>query len=191
MFELLSDPGPEDLETRVKNPQVLTKQLGAYLEAKTTQTFRTQGRGSVKWEPRRVPNLPGTVKDLEGGGNPKTSRFIEKPALIDTGRLRGSIRSKPAGKFVVEVGTTVPYANKHHTGATSRMPVPERLRGNIKKLFVSHPEHSKQWQRLLGRTGKTLVTQLPKRPIVFVIDEDRRNMGEIISEQLDLSEGQP
>lgn len=180
---LVSDPGPESLELFVRNPLALTMQLGAFLEARSLQMFRTGQRGDVEWLERTVPNLPGVIEDLKKAPTPKAERFSDSPVLIDKGWLAQSIRARVSSPFEVIVGTVVPYARYHHLGLTRTIPIPRDLIPKIKKLPQKYPAYHEAWARLLKASEDgELEWSVPARPLVFVTDEDRAQMSELVSD---------
>lgn len=50
--------------------------------------------------------------------SPNAKRNSGRAILVDSGRLRRSIRVLYTSDFAVEIGTDVPYANAHNEGAT-------------------------------------------------------------------------
>lgn len=123
----------------------LLKATGLYMVGQVQRAFTDQRRGRVAWRERSVPNLAGIVRDLDEGGEIKSRRWDARPAVIDTGLLRGSIwfRRLTDGTVGIEVGTTVPYARKQQEGGPTTIEIGARAQERIKALLAA-----------IERTGK-------------------------------------
>jgi phage gpG-like protein len=95
--------------------------VGEILAERARDSFRLQRRGSRVWSARGIPNVAGIVSDLNAGRAPKPNRFQSRPALVDTGRLRDSIRARVATGGAVQIFTTVRYGRVHQEGGISKI----------------------------------------------------------------------
>lgn len=98
--------------------KALPKRVGAEVVNFALDNFKRQGFldvGVTRWQKRKNPTAWGT--------RPKRNN---RPILVDTGRLRRSIRVINANSDTVVVGTSVPYARAHNEGFTGK--VTQRVR---------------------------------------------------------------
>lgn len=122
------------LGKRLRDLRPALKQIGAYLVSQAQSAFRLQGR-SEGWPLRMTPNIPGIVRDLNQGSDPKPRRFTGGPALTDTGRLRQSITSRISRRSVI-VGSALPYAATHQRGGTSRVTITNLGRDTLRDFLA-------------------------------------------------------
>lgn len=166
---------------RFKNVGVLCSAVGLYLTGRAQATFRTQGRGSVAWPARGVPNRIGILLDLQQGRVPPERRFEARPAAIDTGRLRSSIAYRVSGNTVT-VGSSLAYASDVQRGSTKTVTIDRNLRSALANWLKSLPAGRKQQMRrsfgFLFTVGSLSVT-VPPRPFLILDDEDRRKINEL------------
>lgn len=159
-----------------QNPEALLHAVGAYLVGRSQRAFSDQARGPVRWQERAVPNRIGILEDLRAGKNPPSRRFDNRPAAVDTGRLRQSIAYEVRGD-VVSVGSRLPYASEVQRGATKTVTIDAGLRRSLAEwLRGLSQERRREAGRAMGflfRVGRLTVTT-PPRPFVMVTDEDRR-----------------
>jgi phage gpG-like protein len=117
--EVRVSPDQIDLLTDSLSAQAVEEVLdgiGALLTSRFQRSWRLQRSPSGDaWAPRLTPNVAGIVKDLNAGGFPKGRRFQPRPAVVDTGRLRGSLTWEVRGSELV-VGTSVSYASIQNEG---------------------------------------------------------------------------
>ncbi len=105
------------IEKLLANPKPILKQIGAVMLSESQDAFRNQGFEGSKWPARQSPNVFGIIADFHmGRRKPPARRFQDRPALMDTGRLRGSISFRVVDARSVEVGTNLPYAAPQHFG---------------------------------------------------------------------------
>lgn len=156
------------LYERVKNPAFALHAAGTLLAARARTAFAEQGhRGAKRWLPRAVPNVFGILSDLENGRPVEPKRFEPRPALVDTGRLKGAIRYSVAGNLVTLVAA-VPYASTHeHGGTVTRTIKREALRG-LAALLRAQPEHRATlgWLFTAARKGRPITKTIPARPFL-------------------------
>lgn len=118
------------LRGRLGDPSGLMKKLGAIMTAESQESFKKQALGDFRW-PRRYPNqhgsplnVAGAVSDFsKGTWKLPERRFQDRPTLIDTNALRGSMTPGKAiqvrNRYTVEVGTTLPYAGAQQWGGVT------------------------------------------------------------------------
>jgi len=95
----------ERFEKGLENPKAALTAIGVMMVAESQDAFQQQRHGSVEWPARSNPNVYGILADFAAGKSaPPARRFQDRPALIDTGRLRSSIAFRVSGKSVT-VGT--------------------------------------------------------------------------------------
>ncbi len=164
----------------VERKRVALSRIGALLVIRAQTAFDDQKRGSFEWAKRGVPNIPGIVADCEGGGSIKERRFQERPAGIDTGRLRSSIAWDIVDASSVEVGVNLDYASLIQFGGTVEIDVTQNTLDCIQEYLVDHPEREQRALRALIRKGPhTITMEVPPRPFVAVTDEDLDDIREI------------
>lgn len=115
----------------IENLDPLLKKIGAFMVRQTQAGFRDQRRGTTRWAPRRVPNVPGALRDLANGPSIKSRRFDDRPALVDTGRLRQSITFRLFSRSGVQFGTNLQQAKTMNFGGVSEIAVTAKMRENL------------------------------------------------------------
>lgn len=168
------------LADRTRDRAPILKRIGTVIASRMQATFRTQGRGRFPWRARSVPNVAGIVADLAKGATVKPRRFQDRPALIDTGRLRGSISFRVLGQQAVEVGSNVPYASLHHTGGVSVQEITPTVRRGLADFLRRRRDET--LSRRLGFLFRAdrLETRIPARPFVFLTPQDRRDVDQLV-----------
>lgn len=172
----------EDAKDGATDLRPLLQQIGALLTARTQAAFRQQGRGGNRWAPRAVPNVAGIVSDLAAGKNPPARRFQPRPALVDTGRLRGSINWQLNGGDEVEVGTAVPYAAQHQEGGTSTLLVTQAVKDGLANLLRQKPQLEADLAFLFNEDR--LDVDLPARPFLLITAKDERDINELVRQHM-------
>lgn len=171
----------------LRDPTVALKQIGAVLTAESQDSFRQQKHGSKKWNERAPVNVFGILADFAAGKEPPKRRFDRRPALMDTGRLASSISWHVIGD-VVEVGTTVEYAAKHHYGGeVESVKITETMQQAIAKwLKKTKKARAAGLGWLLNRkfTGKKLTQKVPARPFVGLTKESAADVRQIIGQHI-------
>lgn len=168
----------EGWERNLNNPSRTLKQVGILLVAQAQENFEDQAFGSKKWQPRAVPNVYGILADLDAGKNPPARRFEDRPALIDTGRLRSSIAFRILNATTVEVGTNVPYADVHQEGG----PI-ESVKIRRAVVWAWLREQSKELKKQLGWLvnpkfdGETLKGEVEARPFLGITPQLRKDVA--------------
>jgi len=157
----------------LENVEGVLKEIGALLTGRTQAAFREQGR-TRKWPPRSTPNIAGVLRDLEGGAAPKSRRWDPVPALVDTGRLRGSWSWKITGKDTVEVGTTVPYARKHQEGGSESLKVTQAMKDRLAKWLKRAKERGESLRWLLQVDQVQI--KIPQRVMLEITPQDKKDI---------------
>lgn len=156
--------------------------IGAYLTSKTQAAFREQKRGKATWAPRMTPNVPGIVSDLNRGVRPPGRRFVDSPALRDTGRLLQSITWKVRRRREVVVGSSLPYAQIHQRGGVQQITLAKQARGGLVELLRDRPELRTELGWLFQRP--TFMVRVQARPFLMVTQEDMSVLREIVRDYL-------
>ena len=155
----------------------LLNQLGILLVAQAQKAFRVQQLGNERWPARQSPNVAGIVSDLNAGKSPPGRRFTDRPALIDTGRLRGSLTYRVDGRQVV-VGSALPYAALHQSGGKSDVELTPYGKRNLVKLLKRKPDLRQRLGWLFRRPRFTV--QVRKRPFLGLTSETKREAEKVI-----------
>ena len=161
------------------------KQIGALLTASAQRRFKTQEFSGLSWLPRAVPNVMGIVSDINAGSNPNRERRGEqRPANIDTGRLRSSISWRVLDEDTVQVGSNLHYAGIAQLGGLSVLPVTARTKDGIRALITQRPEWADRLQGLLDDDLNEVSNERPERIYVGLDESDRDKVGKIIERWL-------
>ena len=128
--------GLRRLREVLERPAIVLDQIGALIVKESGKAFRDERLGGVAWKPRRVPNVPGILKDAAmNASKPPDRRFKARPVLIDTGLLARSVTHHMAGPDVVEVcvgGVAKTYADVHQIGGASQtVPITEQVQNRL------------------------------------------------------------
>lgn len=187
------------LYERVKNPAFALTAAGTLLASRARARFTNQGTGGAfrsaigqaaeiilpgmfgafiggmtgKWPARRVPNVLGIISDLEAGRSIQAKRFEARPALVDTGALRDSIRFTVAGTSVTLL-SSMPYASLHEKGGTITRTVPRSILPGLAQFLKSQPEHrsSLGWLFYYAKKRKAIKSTIPARPFLAPTPRD-------------------
>lgn len=147
--------------------------IGALLVIRAQTAFDEQRRGEVDWPERGVPNVAGIVSDCENGGSIKERRFQERPAGIDSGRLRATIAWEIVDESSVQAGVNLDYASLIQFGGTVEVDVTQEVIDCIVDYLEDNPERDSITLRALIRKGPhTFTMEVPPRPFIAVTDED-------------------
>lgn len=144
----------EALEKLAADPRKVLVDVGTHLVKVTGRAFREQGRGPNRWEPRRVPNVPGALRDLDVSANVKSRRFQDRPVLIDTNQLARSFAYRFLGNRRIIFGTKIPYANLHQYGGESKIRVTGTMRTNLAKWLKKRRGSEKREAKKAEAEGK-------------------------------------
>ena len=175
----------EGLKKKIGGPEPLLKAIGVFLVGESQRAFRAQKFKGKEWLPRKTPNVAGIVRDLMTNSSVKPRRFEPRPALIDTGRLRGSIAYRVSGNKV-EVGTKLSYASLHQTGGESES-LPGAGKGGNKTLrrnlkdFLARTDDDTLREKLGWLFGvDSFKINVPARPFLGITQEARKRIQVMI-----------
>ena len=170
-------------EKALQNPQKTLKQIGFLMVEESQESFRDQKHGRKKWEGRAPVNVYGIIADFSKGSKPPSRRFQTRDALVDTGRLKGSITPKVMG-MTVEVGTNLDYASVHQFGGKIESEViTKSLRKSLWKWLKPKDKSLKAslgWLLNKKFTGETLKGEVPARPFVGITKQTIADVREQI-----------
>lgn len=154
--------------------------VGVQLLATAQRSFRDQRLGATNWPARMAPNIAGIVSDLNAGRNPPGRRFQDRPALVDTGRLRQSITFEVRGDEVA-VGTSLDYAKVHQEGGVQQIKLQREGREGLKRLL----RRRKDLQKSLGWLFRkpSFEIRIRKRSFVGITPEDVKAIGRLVRER--------
>lgn len=160
----------EKLREQLKDPSApladgkpLMKQIGLLGVAASQKAFRLQQLGDIKWPPRypnqAMPkfNIAGALMDWKGGkAAPKPNRFQDRPALFDTGALKGKLTYAITGPLGVKWGSPQEYASLHQEGGEVAIPYDDATAKRISEwLYKKAPQKKKMFTGVL-RTNKVM-----------------------------------
>jgi hypothetical protein len=145
------------------------------------RSFDAQGKGAKRWAPRSVPSLAGIVQDLSDGTSVNPARFEDRPALVVTGRLRGSIRFDVVGD-AIRLKATAPYASQAARGGVSRQKLTPQIGSRLRSLARVYPIYGKKLRALAKRAdkGDTLETTVPARNFLFPTESEFARASQIL-----------
>jgi len=183
------------MAANLENPQAVLKQIGAYIAGRAQKAFKDQRLGDFKW-PVRYPNqkgpkinVAGVISDLITGSSIKKFRFVNKPALQGTGKLKNSLDPDKSvnmmGTHTVQVGTVLPYAAQHQWGLKSpAQPLTKSVRQGLSKFLKK--KKNKQYRPILGPLfqRESLVTETNQRPFLGLTDEMQADIINIIQDKI-------
>jgi len=181
----------ERFQRAVENPKAALTQIGAFMVSESQAAFKVgnQALGDKKWAPRAPVNVFGILADFAAGkATPPNKRFQTTPALMDTGRLRGSIAFSVSGNTVT-VGSNLPYAAKHHFGLETESEVITEEMQLLMGAWLLKVEDDAIFNRLaflLNKKwrGKSLTMKLPERPIVGITKQTIADVNEAIGVEI-------
>lgn len=176
----------KEFRGRLEDPRPALERVGAIMLAASQKAFEDQSYGPERWPERYEGqsnpfiNIAGALSDVARDRQIKGRRFDRRPALIDTGVLRGSLTFALKGKKAVRVGTTDPKAPKHLFGLQSVQEVTEVARKRLIKEYKRFKRAGGarfQAFKKLGflHTVKTLETNIQQRVFLgFFPDLEKR-----------------
>ena len=185
-FEML-----KGFKKRLGDPRPALRRIGALMLSASQKAFQDQRYGPDKWperyegQPDPFVNVAGALSDLLRDRQIKGRRFDRRPALVDTGILRGSLSFGLKGKNAVRVGTTVPYAAKHVFGLNSRQNVTDAARKRLTKEYRRFKNQGGARFEALKKLGflhtvSQLETNIQPRPFIGIFpDLERRLVGAV------------
>ncbi len=206
-----------NLRKRLENPKKVMKQIGVLIQNQAEITFEEQRLGRIRWK-RRYPNqgepfinIAAALRRFNQDRNPLSRHFERRPALIGERHLSRSVRTRSnitlMGTHEVQAGTTVPYADDHQKGATTRQPITDTAKKRIAKFIGSkrkfkiktttmRPDgvvtqvkteatgamYKKKLEPLLNKTE--LVTKLNPRPMFGLTKQLAEDIVELVESDL-------
>lgn len=171
-----------DLDPFVKMREALDettdvmKRIGEIIQAESEASFADQKFGEHVWA-RQYPNqadpfvnIAGLIDDFSGGASqPKARRLTRKPALIDTGALSTSVKSRVVNTRLVEIGSTHPAAANHQWGLTSHQALDGGTKNRIAKWLLKQSKPmKKKLAALLMPSVTGWDTEVVQRPFLGV-----------------------
>jgi len=174
----------EGWERNLDNPQRALKQVGILLVAAAQEAFADQAHGPTKWKPRAVPNVYGILADIDAGKTPPGRRFEDRPALVDTGRLRSSISFRLVSAKVVEVGSNLPYADRLNRGGDiESVKITEQVQSDLAewlKTKSAQIRDSLDWLLSKSRTDTKLEGKVEARPFIGLNRQIRKDILQVV-----------
>jgi len=164
------------IRAALKDTRKVMSRIGETMEAASFRAFDEQAFGDFKW-PARYPDQPppflnvaGAIADFAKGATaPKARRFQNRPALIDTGALSTSPKSRVVGNRVVEVGSTHPAAASHQWGLPSSQPVDQATKNRIARwLLKKGKPYRNKLAPVLMPSVSSWGTKVAQRPFLGV-----------------------
>lgn len=131
-----------------RNRTRLMRAAAAQAVTFSKQRFREQSWAdctSQPW-PKRKPGAP---------------RNKGRALLMDSGRLKGSIRRISVSPTMAVIGTSVPYAKIHNEGGVLHPRVTPKMRGFAWKMFYA--TKNSKWKGLALTKKKTLTIKIKRR----------------------------
>ena len=168
------------------------ERIGAILEASTDEAFDDQKFGDFVW-PEQYPNqadpfvnLAGLISDFaDGATEPKARRLTRKPALIDTGALSKSFKSRVLSNRLVEIGSTHPAAATHQWGLVSSQSLAQDTKNRIAKWVLKQDKDmKKKIAPLLMPSVTGWDTQVAQRPMIGVTREAEVDIVEAVESMI-------
>lgn len=152
----------------IRRSRLAREAVGVELVASSRRSFDEQRApdGSV-WRARAVPNVAGMISDFaKGRPDPKPSRLLERPALVDTGRLRRSIGYRlEAGRVIPTVG--IDYgAAQAQGGATTITITPAVKRAAIRWLDRRDEDDAVDGRLRKAVRSDVVTIRFPARPFL-------------------------
>lgn len=167
----------------------ILKQIGIILEKTATRAFLVQQLGTYKWEPRYPNqigpfiNIAGALQDFtQGAAQPKMRRFDRIPALKDSDELSKSPRARIVGADEVEVGSSLPYADRMHRGGEGQQVVTDAAK-ELMRAWIETPRgavYSERMAPLLRPATNIWTTTVVARPIFGLTDLAKREIVDVI-----------
>lgn len=164
---------------RLEDPRPALRRIGALMLAESQRSFQDQAYGGERWparyegQPEPFINVAGALEDVKRGRQIRDRRFDRRPALVDTGTLRGSLTFRLRGARSVSVGSTVPYASQHLFGLQSTQAVTNVARRTLVREYRRFKrgggERFEAFKKLgFLHTVRQLETNIQRRPFVGI-----------------------
>lgn len=179
--------GVQIMAKRLTDLLPLMQRIGEYLKKRSQIAFLNQAYGNKKWPARKTPSIMGIVQDLTQGPDVSVARFNERPALVDSGNLRRSIRYA-AGRKTVTLYSTAEYANLMQQGGPSSLPVTASVKANLATFLRSNRDLRPRLGFLFNRTSVSVI--VPPRPFLGNYKEAKPQIEELALNFLRSDEGE-
>lgn len=169
----------------LESPTKVLEQIGEMMVSESQRAFKKQRFGRDRWKRRAPINVYGIIADFAAKGRraPPARRFETRPALVDTGRLRGSIAKEVSGQTVT-VGSNLPYAAVLHSGGpiSSKKITPEVQKKLGKWLKGKGSKFKTALGWLLNKkwTNKKLEGEVDARPFVGLTKQTRADIKTLV-----------
>lgn len=166
----------------IRRSRLAREAVGVELVASSRRAFDQQrGPDGSVWRARAVPNVAGMVQDFaRGRAEPKASRLVGRPALVDTGRLRRSVGYRlEAGRVIPAVG--VDYGPKLGEGGESEITITPAVRRAAIRWLDRRDQDDVVDGRLRSAVRRDVVViQFPARPFVGADEQAKTNIRTIV-----------
>jgi len=155
---------PEDLirawnRTRNRLPRAVASTARQFFK----ESFRNQGfdpgGGVQRWQPR----------------SPKAVRNKGRAILVDSGRLRNSVRIIRADRRRIAVGSTLPYAKAHNFG----------FRASRRVRIRSHLRQTRRGTHRVKAHNRNARFNIPRRPFVGRSSKLNREIARTVIRQME------
>jgi len=150
-----AEKGIKKMIAKLNNPGDFWNRVGIKMERSVKKNFRDGGRPKMWKKSLRAADEDGQT-------------------LVDTGRLRASIRwGQLVGNDGIVIGTPVEYAEQHQEGFRGLVALPARSR-TVKRFFTtkSGKESKRRRSETVTTAASTRRVNIPKRPFLLVQKED-------------------
>jgi phage gpG-like protein len=178
-----------DLQAKLNAPENILEAIGGMLVSASKDAFDKQAFGDIPWAARypnqQAPkvNVAGVVADVNAGGQPKARRFVDRPALIDSGNLRKGISYSIEGTTVIE-SASEPYAQRAHAGGESTQFMSQTGRTQLARFLRQRPEYRPRLGFLFNVFA--LTTNSVPRPFMGMTDETEVKIVRMLEDWLGL-----
>lgn len=157
-----------NVETKIKKPINILKQIGQYMLGSIDKNFETQGR------PNKWAHLASSTIKNRRNKNKSTIKILQ-----DTGMLRKSI-TYDATDDQVAIGTNLKYARIHQYGGDIKQPFRHQIT-NFRKYKSGKVRFSSEKKATFSQKNAVLkhFIKIPARPFLMFQDEDKDAIREI------------
>lgn len=167
-----------------ENPRFLLARAGGFAVFASQRHFEIQGFDSPNDWPERYPaqddpaiNIAAALVRFGQGKSTLPSRTFEKrPALIGIGDLRNRIAIRTLEDDSVEIGNTLPYAEKHQKGGFTTIPVTDTSKKSISKFLVGGPQFTQHLSPFLQDNVTEHTQRIEQRKYLGMSQSDRSEM---------------
>lgn len=166
----------------IRRSRLAREAVGLELVASARRSFDGQrSPDGVVWRARAVPNVAGMVSDFaRGRADPKASRLLPRPALVDTGALRRSIGYRlEAGRVIPTAG--VDYGMAQAEGGQSTLTItPAVRRAAIRWLDRRDQDDAVDGSLRKAVRKPTVTIRFPARPFLGADDRAQEAIRSIV-----------